>query len=155
MFQKPTHFELCCGSSEGYTQLNAFDACLLKAGVGNTNLMRMSSILPPHVQRAKPDGFEPGSFLPIAYGSIESDKPGELIAAGVAIGVPEDRSLPGVIMEHSAVGSAAEVEEHVRNMAEQAMILRGYKISEILSIAAEHRVESIGAAFAGVVLFNK
>lgn len=155
MFKKPTHFNLCCGEAEGYTQLNAFDACLLEAGVGNTNLIKMSSILPPHVMRAEPDGFEPGSFVPIAYASISSSTPEELIAAGVAIGVPVDRSLPGVIMEYSARGHAADIENIVRNMAEQAMITRGYEIAEILSIAAEHRVQTIGAAFAGVVLFTK
>lgn len=155
MFEKPTHFHLCSGEAEGYTQLNAFDACLLKAGVGNTNLIKMSSILPPHVVQDVPDGFEPGSFVPIAYASISSSTPEEHIAAGVAIGVPADRSLPGVIMEYSARGRAEDIEQIVRNMAEQAMITRGYEIAEILSTAAEHKVQTIGAAFAGAVLFTK
>ena len=155
MFQKPTHFHLCSGTAEGYTPLNAFDACLLAAGVGNTNLIRMSSILPPLVEQAVPDGFAPGSFVPIAYANISAFTPEELIAAGVAVGIPADRRLPGVIMEYSARGHADDVERIVRHMAEQAMLIRGYDIAEILSVAAEHQVVSIGAAFAGVVLFTK
>ena len=155
MIEKPTHFHLCSGAAEGYTQLNAFDACLLVAGVGNTNLIKISSILPPHVERAIPDGFAPGSFLPIAYASISAFTPEEHIAAGVAVSIPVDRNLPGVIMEYSARGHADDIERIVRHMAEQAMLIRGYDIAEILSVAAEHRVVSIGAAFAGVVLFTK
>ncbi len=152
LFPRPKRFFLCAGAAEGYTLLNAFDAALLEAGVGNTNLIRMSSILPPHTERTEPIALEPGSFVPIAYAHIGSNTPQEMIAAGVAIGVPVDRSLPGVIMEYSARGQAEDVERIVRSMAEEAMKYRGYAVAEILSASAQHRVESSGAAFAGVVL---
>jgi arginine decarboxylase len=152
LFPKPTRFFLCAGAAEGYTQLNAFDCALLEAGVGNTNLIRMSSILPPHTVRTDPIPLEPGSFVPIAYAYIGSPTPQEMIAAGVAIAIPVDRSLPGVIMEYSARGQAEDVERIVRSMAEEALKYRGYEIAEILSTSVQHRVESSGAAFAGVVL---
>src|SRR5206468_7432297 len=37
------------GNAEGSTPLNAFDNALLAAGIGNINLVRISSILPPGV----------------------------------------------------------------------------------------------------------
>ena len=45
--QTPTLHAFVSGSSEGFTPLNAFDGALLDAGVGNTNLVKMSSIVPP------------------------------------------------------------------------------------------------------------
>jgi arginine decarboxylase len=152
LFPKPKRYFLCAGSSEGYTQLNAFDNALLEAGVGNTNLMKMSSILPPKCELVEPQPLEPGSFIPIAYAYIGSVTPQEVIAAGVAVGVPEDPNLNGVIMEYSARGQAEDIERIVRSMAEEAMKHRGFKIKEILSISTQHRVEGKGAAFAGVVL---
>ena len=41
-------YTLVSGIGTGSTVLNAFDAALLSAGVGNFNLLRVSSILPPH-----------------------------------------------------------------------------------------------------------
>ena len=151
----PTHFLLCSGASEGYTPLNAFDAALLNAGVGNTNLMKMSSILPPKMIRKDSATFAPGGFLPVAYASITSVTPQEVISAGVAVATPEDDAKPGVIMEYSARGHAEDIERIARSMAEEALKYRGWPIKEIQSIAIEHRVETIGAAFAGLALFSE
>lgn len=152
---KPTHFFLCHGTSEGYTPLNAFDGALLKAGVGNTNLIKMSSILPPRTIRGQSVSFEPGSFIPIAYASISSVTPQEVISAGVAIAIPEDESKPGVIMEYSARGHAEDIERIVKSMAEEALRYRKWPIKEVVSTACEHHVEAVGAAFAGVVLYTE
>ncbi len=43
----PTCYFLTAGRGVASTELNAFDAALLDAGVGDTNLIKMSSILPP------------------------------------------------------------------------------------------------------------
>jgi arginine decarboxylase len=152
LFPKPEMYFLCSGTSEGYTQLNAFDCALLDAGVGNTNLIKMSSILPPGVKEVGSQALEPGSFVPIAYAFMGSVTPQEVIAAGVAVGIPVDPTLPGVIMEYSARGQAADIERIVRSMAEEALKFRGYEIKEIKSVAVQHRVEAVGAAFAGLVL---
>lgn len=151
-FDHPTRFFVCSGAGEGRTTLNAFDAALLDSQVGNTNLMKMSSILPPHVVQSEAIPLPPGAFIPIAYASISSTTPAEVISAAVAVGIPVDPSLNGVIMEYSARGQAADVEAIVRNMASEAMALRGFAVKEIVSTSIQHRVDHIGAAFAGVVL---
>ena len=148
----PTSFFLSSGASEGYTRLNAFDCALLNAGVGNTNLIKISSILPPGVRLIEPAALQPGAFIPIAYASIMSDTPHQMIAAAVAAAVPADPSLPGVIMEYSSTGHAEDALMIVRAMVEEAMRYRNFEIKEILSASVEHRVESVGAAFACVVL---
>ncbi|NMB16013.1 MAG: pyruvoyl-dependent arginine decarboxylase, partial [Firmicutes bacterium] len=50
MLPTPEKFTLVAGGSEGPTGLNAFDNALLAAGLGNLNLVRVSSILPPGAQ---------------------------------------------------------------------------------------------------------
>lgn len=148
----PTGYFLGSGASEGYTRLNAFDCALLEAGVGNTNLIKISSILPPGVPLIEPAPLQAGAFIPIAYASIMSDLPQQMIAAAVAVAVPVDPSLNGVIMEYSCTGHSEDALMIVQSMAEEAMRYRGFEIKEVISASVEHRVESVGAAFACVVL---
>jgi len=154
IFKTPTQYFLVSGASDGYTPLNAFDAALLQAGIGNTNIVKMSSIVPPHCQRISPIALPPGSIVPAAYASITSDVPGEIISAGVAIALPEDENQNGLIMEYSAKGEQRKIEEIVRNMAVEGMKLRGWKIKDLTSIAVEYKVKKIGAALAAVVLWG-
>jgi arginine decarboxylase len=149
----PTKYYLTAGSSEGFMPLNAFDGALLDAGVGNTNLVKMSSIIPPKCEEIKPIKLPYGALVPVAYAAISSQVPGAMIAAAVAACFPMDETKPAVIMEYSARGHKEEVEQIVRNMAAQGMKMRGEEIKEIKSIAKEHKVEATGAVWAGVVLW--
>ncbi len=155
LFQTPSHYFLCSGLADGYSLLNAFDQALLAAGVGDTNLVRLSSILPPACQRVEPFELPGGSLVPVAYAKMTSSKPGETIAAAVAIAIPEDPSLPGLIMEHHQSAPLSEVLAEVREMALQGMSHRKRNVAEVLAIGSEHIVERHGAAFAGVVLWNR
>jgi arginine decarboxylase len=150
----PKSFFLVTGASEGYTSLNAFDGALLDAGIGNTNLIKMSSIIPPGAALIAPVPVPPGIFLPVAYGSLDSNVPGEIIAAAVAAGVPDDPTFPGVIMEYSTRGRKEDVESIARAMAEEAMARRGITKMSIHSVSRETRVHSIAAIFAAVVLWD-
>jgi arginine decarboxylase len=149
---RPTKFYLTSGSSEGYTPLNAFDGALLNADVGDVNLVRLSSILPPRCRRVRePWKHEGGALTPVAYASITSHLPGETIAAAVAVAVPKNPDEPGVVMEYSARGTAESAEKIVRQMAKEAFKIRGRELRQVLSTSVEHRVEHIGSTFAAVV----
>jgi arginine decarboxylase len=155
VIQTPTKYFLVSGDSEGFSLLNAFDGALLNSGVGDTNLVRMSSILPPFCERIEPIVLPYGTLVPVAYASITSDLYGEEIGSAVAIGIPKDKSLAGLIMEYSAKGFAAkEVEQQVRKMVQAGMERRNREIETILSISATHKVVVNGATFAGVVLWD-
>ncbi len=155
IIKTPTHYFLVSGASEGFTPLNAFDAALLRAGIGDTNLVKMSSIVPPRCELIAPVPLPAGSLVPTAYASITSDIPGEIIASAVAVALPEKQEYPGLIMEYSARGPKAEIEETVRQMAIEGMKLRGRVIKELNSVAVEHRVKKVGATLAAVVLWEK
>lgn len=151
MLPRPTKYSLVCGVGDSATKLNAFDMALLNAGVGNLNLLRVSSILPPSCEYVDKMEIPPGSLTPIAYGTISSDVKGQEIAAAVAIGLSEDTY--GVIMEYSGVCSKEEAEERVIEMAREAFRMRNLPLVKVVSKAISHKVENCGSAFAGVVLW--
>jgi arginine decarboxylase len=156
IIKTPTKFFLVSGSSEGFSLLNAFDGALLASGVGDTNLVRMSSILPPGCEQISPlpVPLPQGVLVPTAYASINSDVPGETISAAVAIGIPRDASRAGLIMEYSARAEEKVVLEQVKKMAEKGMEVRKRAIKEIMAISATYKVVTIGAVFAAVVLWD-
>ena len=151
MLPLPKKYFVTAASSEGETTLTAFDGALLKARVGNTNLLRVSSILPPDCQYEPDLVVPPGSLLPIAYGSITSSDKGDIISAAVAVGIKHGSF--GVIMEFSGKCSKREAEMQVTKMVEEAFRIRGLELEEVKVAAAEHVVENIGCAFAAVPLW--
>ena len=144
----------CKGTAEGYTELNAFDGALLAAGIGDTNLVKMSSIVPPACKRVDPMKLPFGALVPVAYAAQTSSEPGEWVAAAVACAVPHDPTQAGLIMEFHGTGwRGKDAEEHVREMAKQGFGYRNREIKELVSIASEHQVKSKGAAFAAITLW--
>jgi len=156
IIKTPTKFFLVSGSSEGYSLLNAFDGALIASGVGDTNLVKMSSILPPGCVEINPPPvpMPQGALVPVAYASFRSDVPGEIISAAVAIGIPKDKDSAGLIMEYSANDDEDKVVTQVKRMVEEGMKLRNRAIKEIVAKSATHKVLKIGAVFAGVVLWD-
>ncbi len=157
MVKTPNVFCLVKGAAEGNTRLNAFDNALLEAGVGDTNLMRMSSILPPAAMEVSVGqlNLPKGGLIPLAYATIDGVTPGRLISSAVAVGIPEDPSEPGVIMEFEDHASLDTVEDIVRQMVIDAFDYRKRKLKEIKSVGIEHKVIRTGATFAAAVLWYK
>ena len=147
----PTKFFVTAGSAEGNTELTAFDNALLQARVGNVNLLRVSSILPPGARFTPDLAVPPGSLLPIAYGSIVSAIPGEKIAAAVAVGISKDSF--GVIMEFSGKCTQEEAEAKVLIMVREAFASRQMDLNDLKIASVEHQVKNIGCAFAAVPLW--
>lgn len=151
MLPTPKKFTIVAGSAEGPSKLNAFDNALLESGIGNLNLLRVSSVLPPEAQEVDKLEIPPGSLTPTAYGSIVSDTPGETIAAAVAIAFTKDTF--GIIMEYSGHCTKEEAEETVGQMAKDAFKRRGIELADLKVKGTEHTVDKIGCAFAAVALW--
>lgn len=151
MLPTPKKFFITAASAEGKSKLTAFDNALLKARIGNVNLLRVSSILPPGTELDQDLQIPPGSLVPTAYGSVVSDVPGEVIAAAVAIGFSEDTF--GIIMEYSGKCSKNDAEATIEKMVREAFETRQMPLKDIKIAAVEHHVENIGCAFAAVPLW--
>lgn len=151
----PDAYFFAKGASEGYMPLNAFDGALLASGIGNTNLVKMSSIVPPGARLIEPVSIPYGALVPVAYASITSSIKGQTISAAVAAAFPEDPSMPGLIMEYSATGPSDEIEQMCRDMSVHGLGMRGLAVGRVESTAISHQVENVGAAFAAVVLWKR
>ena len=140
------------GHAEGGTPLNAFDNALLTAGIGNVNLLKISSIIPPDVAIVDLPKIKPGALIPTAYAVMSSDVPGQTVAAAVGVALPDDPAKPGVIMEFHDIAGRRDAERAIRAMLEEAFTVRGEPIRELKVFAVEHTVERVGCALAAVVL---
>lgn len=143
------------GHAEGGTTLNAFDNALLAAGIGNINLLKVSSILPPDVPVVELPKIKLGALVPTAYAAVTSETPGETIAAAVGYAVPDDPAKNGVIMEFHGVASREEAERQIHAMLDEAFRIRGEAIAKLQVTAVEHRVERIGCALAAITLLGE
>ena len=152
MTKRITMAAATAGHAEGGTSLNAFDNALLAAGIGNINLVKVSSILPPEVPVIDLPKIKPGALIPTAYAAITSEVPGETVAAAVGYAVPDDPAKNGVIMEFHGVASKAEAERQINAMLDEAFQVRGETIRELKVFAVEHTVERIGCALAAITL---
>ena len=140
------------GHAEGGTPLNAFDNALLAAGIGNINLIKVSSIVPPDVSIIELPKIKPGALVPTAYAAMTSVVPGQTVAAAVGYALPDDPAKPGVIMEFHDIATRGEAERAIRAMLEEAFQVRGEPIRELGVFAVEHTVERTGCALAAVTL---
>jgi arginine decarboxylase len=69
------------------------------------------------------------------------------------VGIPEDDSQSGVIMEFEDHSRLDNVEEIVRQMVIDAFEYRKRELKEIKSIGIEHKVENCASTFAAAVLW--
>ena len=143
---------LVSADAEGGTKLNAFDNALLKAGIGNANLVKLSSVVPPDIEwLSEPPSFPLGSVIFVVLSHIESDAHGKKISAAVGVGLC--RNEGGLIYEFSGECDGEEAMETVKRMVEEGFAVRNWKLSELKIAVAEHSVEKNGCALAGVVFF--
>jgi arginine decarboxylase len=150
--QKITKIAVTMGTAEGGSLLNAFDNALLAAGIGNVNLVKVSSIVPPGVEIVGLPRIKPGALIPTAYAAISSDVPNEIVAAAVGYALPHDPAKPGVIMEYHDRTDRQTAEQAIRAMLAEAFQVRGEPIREMKVVAVDHRVEKAGCALAAVAL---
>ena len=151
MLVTPVSYTLAVGAAEGLTPLNAFDNALLAAGIGNVNLVRVSSILPPGAKYVEALQIPPGSLVPTAYCTCTSAVPGERITAAVAVGLSRDSF--GVIMEYEGTGKREEAEAEVTRMLEAAFERRNMKLHEVRIRGVDHQVKTLGSVVAAAVLW--
>ncbi|MBS4026880.1 MAG: arginine decarboxylase, pyruvoyl-dependent [Clostridia bacterium] len=151
MLPIPKKYFLTSGFAEGESELTAFDRALLSAGIGNINLLKVSSILPPGAQYAPGMELPLGALVPTAYGAIICTEPGTIIAAAVAVGISPDSF--GVIMELVGKFNKEEAETKIRAMVRESFAMRQMDLVEIKVSAVEHRVETIGCALAAAPMW--
>jgi len=119
---------ISAGTGEGSTPLAAFDAALLNAGVGNYNLICLSSIVPPEstIECAHfvAPSSEYGHRLYVVIAQCEEYEQGKQAWAG--LGWTQAQTGHGLIVEQHG-SSEAEVEEAIRATLQAMVASRSYR----------------------------
>ncbi|MEV0297756.1 pyruvoyl-dependent arginine decarboxylase [Nocardia sp. NPDC050710] len=114
----PLTIEIGAATGVGPTAMSAFDAALRELGVGEANLIRLSSVIPPRavLERGgrvrKPIPW--GDRLYCVYAAQHATEVGHTAAAGIGWVLRDDDSGAGLFVEHEAETSA-EVERLIRS----------------------------------------
>lgn len=126
-------YKISHGTGNGKQRITSFDSALIDAGVGNYNLVRLSSILPLDAKREDKIQCALGSLLPIAYAAESTNVAGRQISAAVAIGFPieKDSEHCAVIMEYEGECAEEKAVDVVTNMVCEGFKERGWKLERI------------------------
>lgn len=134
----------------GTTELGAFDAALYNAGVANTNLVRLSSVIPPGTKIVKHDApiegvpGEWGDRLHVVYADSRTSKVGQEVWAGIGwVQDPDDGR--GLFVEHEG-NSEDEVATLIEKSLKQLAKNRGMEFPEMHSIISGTRCTESGMA---------
>lgn len=107
-------------------QLSSFEYALRDAGIPNTNLVLISSILPPGAKIiSREEGLKlirPGSVQFVIYARQESNEPHRLMAASVGLAEPRDRKKWGYLSEYHSFGETEkEAGDYAEDIAAQML----------------------------------
>ncbi len=101
-------------------RLSSFELALRSAGIASCNLVRVSSIFPPHCKLIpRTEGLKllkPGQVAFVVLSENSTREPHRLIAASIGLALPADKSMYGYLSEHHSFG---ETEDRAGEYAEE------------------------------------
>ena len=126
----PVQFFLTKGVGVHQKEMRAFENALRDAGIQTCNLIKTSSIIPPGCRRISvEEGMKqtpPGQITFAVLAQSQTNEPGQLIAAGIGMAQPKDKTIHGYLTElESAIGRTEDdviqdvIEMAIENLATQ------------------------------------
>lgn len=137
------------GKDEGPTKLNAFDNALSDAGIGDVNLIKVSSMLGPNTEISDLPDFEPGSMVNCVLADVTSDIPGEEITAVVVAAIGE--KLGCAVEATGKDENPEELKAKAKEMATYMMDRRGVEIRNLIVEASTTTVKETASVVASIV----
>lgn len=109
-----------CGVAK--EKLTSFEMALRDAGIAEYNLVKVSSIMPPHCKIiSKKNGLKKlsaGQIVYVVLSEQSTNEAGRQVAASVGIALPADRSKHGYLSEHHSYGqSKKDAGEYAEDLA--------------------------------------
>ena len=146
MWNLPKKIILTSGIGKGNTPLNSFDMALLDAGVGDLNLIKVTSVVPPRAKVTKMEDITHlkianGTLVPTVYTYITNNNSNERITAGLILGIPQSEDRSGLIFESSKVGSLTETKDECIKMLTEAFETRGINNFSVIFVGKEVEVK--------------
>lgn len=141
------------GKDEGPTKLNAFDNALSDAGIGDVNLIKVSSMLSANTEITDLPPLKPGSMVNCVLSEITSDNPGDKITAVVAVAIGDEL---GCVVETRGINKKEdELIDEARFMVTYMMEKREVEIKELIVKKATATVKEIASVVASVVYLEE
>ncbi|MGD1010026.1 MAG: arginine decarboxylase, pyruvoyl-dependent [Candidatus Aminicenantales bacterium] len=104
----PSKVFLTRGRGQHTEKLVSFEKALREAGIAPFNLVRVSSIYPPHCRLiSRQEGvrlLKPGQILFVVLSESATDEAGRLVSASIGMAIPKDPSCYGYLAEHEGGG---------------------------------------------------
>jgi len=109
----PTKGFLTRGVGRHKEKLTSFEMALRDAGIEKCNLVRVSSIFPPHGKLVtRQEGvqvLQPGQVVFAVLAEMSTNEPSRMVAASIGLAIPADPNHYGYISEHHAYGQKEEI----------------------------------------------
>jgi arginine decarboxylase len=131
----PTKAFLTKGVGRHREKLTSFEMALRDAHLANFNLVRVSSIFPPHCELVDREeglsNIKPGQILFTVVAESSTNEPSRLVAASIGLALPADQSHHGYISEHHSYG------QNELTSGEYAEDLAASMLATVLGVAFE------------------
>lgn len=109
----PKRLFLTKGVGKHKERLTSFELALRDAGIAAQNLVRVSSIFPPHCKIIpRKDGLKylnPGEVVFAVVAENSTREPHRLVASSIGVAIPADRTTYGYLSEHHSFGETDDV----------------------------------------------
>jgi arginine decarboxylase len=109
----PKRIFLTKGVGKHKERLTSFELALRDAGIAAQNLVRVSSIFPPHCKLiSRKEGLKflnPGEVVFAVVAENSTREPHRLVASSIGLAVPADRNTYGYLSEHHSFGEPDNV----------------------------------------------
>ena len=141
------------GKDEGPTKLNAFDNALSDAGIGDVNLIKVSSMLAGNTQITDLPELKAGSMVNCVLSEITSDNPDDVITAVIAVAIGEEL---GCVVETTGINkNENDLIDEAKFMVTYMMEKREVEIKQLIVKKATATVENNASVVASVVYLEE
>ena len=137
------------GKDEGPTKLNAFDNALSDAGIGDVNLIKVSSMLAKQTKITPLPKLKAGSMVNCVLSEVTSDIPGEQITAVIGVAIGDE--LGCVVETTGKDKNPDDLVNEAKYMVEYMMEKRGVEIKNLIIEKTSTKVEKIASVVSAVV----
>ena len=132
--------------------MNAFDNALTSAGIGDVNLIKVSSMLAGNAEIQKLPKLKAGAMVNCVLSEITSDNPGDEITAVIGLAIGEEL---GCVVETSGINrTPTELIDEAKEMVKYMMDKREVEINELIIEYSTTKVENIASCISSVVYLN-
>lgn len=140
------------GKDEGPTKLNAFDNALSDAGIGDVNLIKVSSMLAGNAKIEELPKLKAGAMVNCVLSEVTSDTPGDEITAAVAVAIGDEL---GCVVETSGINKTPDgLIDEAEMMVKYMMDKRGVEIKDLIVKHSTTTVEKTASVVSSVIYLN-